>query len=176
MVPGNDLHLLFACDWDHLRDWLLSLPPKQQQAVPGFILKSGKFGGVSMGKPDLMTIVGVTFTLAWFALGVPGALILGVIAGILTIIPDLGPAIAAGLAIIVALIEGSTYLPVSNFWFALMVWRLFGPHQHKNLWITHAYLYSVHMHDGIVFVAIIVAVVIWGILGHYCPHPGFYGC
>ena len=156
-------------DWDHLRDWLLSLPPKQQQADARRVYSEIRqvWQGYLWGNLTLMTIVGVTFTLAWFALGVPGALILGVIAGILTIIPDLGPAIAAGLAIIVALIEGSTYLPVSNFWFALMVTGAYlGLINIKNIWIRpRIFGRSVHMHDGIVFVAIIVAVVIWGILG-----------
>jgi predicted PurR-regulated permease PerM len=114
-----------------------------------------------------MLIVGVAFTIAWFALGVPGALFLGIIAGILTFIPDIGPAIAAALAVIVSFIEGSTHLPVSNFWFAVIVFGVYlGLINVKGVWIRPlVFGRSVHMHDGVVFISIIIAVAIWGILG-----------
>jgi predicted PurR-regulated permease PerM len=100
-------------------------------------------------------------------IGVPGALILGIIAGILTIIPDLGPAIAAGLATIVALFEGSTYLDISNFWFAMLVVGVyFLLINIKGIWIRpRIFARSVHMHDGVVFIAIMGSVVLQGILG-----------
>ncbi|MDP2994674.1 MAG: AI-2E family transporter, partial [Anaerolineales bacterium] len=54
------------------------------------------------GQLLLMAIVGVTFTIAWTVIGIPGALVLGVVAGFLTLIPDVGPFLAAVLAIGVA--------------------------------------------------------------------------
>jgi predicted PurR-regulated permease PerM len=86
---------------------------------------------------------------------------------LLTIIPDLGPTIAAVLAVIVALLEGSTYLPLSNFWFALLVTGIYLLLVNiKSIWLRpRIYGHSVHMHDGIIFVAIMAAVVLQGILG-----------
>ena len=114
-----------------------------------------------------MAIVGVMFTLAWLAIGLPGALILGIITGVLTIIPDLGPAIAAILAAVVALFEGSTFLNISNFWFAVLVIGIYLLLINiKGIWIRpRIFARSVHMHDGIVFIAIMAAVVLQGILG-----------
>ncbi|MBC8504131.1 MAG: AI-2E family transporter [Chloroflexi bacterium] len=156
-------------DWSRLRDWLLSLPPKPYQPDINRIYQEIRqiWRGYLRGNIALMTVVGIVFTIAWLALGVPGALILGTIAGLLTIIPDLGPAIAALLAAIVAFIEGSTYLPLSNFWFAVLVLGVYlGLINIKNLWLRpRIFGRSVHMHEGIVFIAIIIAVLIGGILG-----------
>jgi predicted PurR-regulated permease PerM len=156
-------------DWPSLRDWLLRLPPEPYQPDANRIYLEIKqiWRGYLRGNLTLMIIVGVVFSVVWLAVGVPGALILGIIAGVLTIIPDLGPAIAAGLAVIVALFEGSTYLPLSNIWFAVLVAGLyFGLINIKNIWLRpRIFGRSVHMHDGIVFVAIVIAVVLRGILG-----------
>jgi len=156
-------------DWIRLREWLLDLPPEAYKADARRIYCEIKqvWRGYLRGNLALMIIVGVVFTIAWLVLGVPGALILGIIAGILTIIPDIGPAIAAGLAVIVALFEGSTYLPLSNLGFAVLVAGVyFGLINIKNIWLRpRIFGRSVHMHDGIVFISIIVTVVIWGILG-----------
>lgn len=48
----------------------------------------------------------------------PGALVLGMLAGLFTLIPDVGPFLAAALALGVALLEGSSWIPLSNFWVA----------------------------------------------------------
>lgn len=156
-------------DWAHLRDWLLSLPPEPYQPLAQQIYQEIKrvWNGYLRGNVVLMAIVGVVFSLVWLAVGLPGALILGIIAGMLTIIPDLGPAIAAGLAIVVALLEGSSYLPISNFWFAVLVLGLYLLLVNiKSIWLRpRIYGHSVHMHDGVVFVAIMAAVVVQGILG-----------
>ncbi len=156
-------------DWARLRDWLFSLVPEPYLPDARRIYLEIKevWQGYLRGNLALMLIVGVIFTLAWLAIGVPGALILGIIAGILTIIPDLGPAIAAALSAFVALFEGSTYLPISNSWFALLVIGVYTLLINiKNIWIRpRIFARSVHMHDGIVFVAIMAAVVLQGILG-----------
>jgi predicted PurR-regulated permease PerM len=159
----------FMLDWRKLREALVRLTPAGYEA-DALVMESriqAIWSGYLRGNLLLMLIVGVTFTLAWTALGVPGALLLGLIAGLLTIIPDLGPSIAAGLAVAVALVSGSTYLPLSNTWFALLVLAVYvGLINIKNIWLRPVIFgSSVKMHAGLVFVAIIVAVVVEGILG-----------
>ncbi len=155
--------------WSRWRGWHQHRPAGPYQRDDNRIYQEIKqvWRGYLRGNLALMTIVGIVFTIAWLALGVPGALILGITAGVLTIIPDLGPAIAAMFAVVVALFEGSTYLPLSNFWFALLVVGVYlGLINIKNIWLRPLIFgRSVHMHDGIVFIAIIIAVVIGGILG-----------
>ncbi|MBL7163027.1 MAG: AI-2E family transporter [Anaerolineales bacterium] len=156
-------------DWAQLRNWFFALTPKSYQTDAKRIYVEIKqiWQGYLRGNIALMVIVGIMFTLAWLAIGLPGALILGLITGLLTIIPDLGPAIAAILAAIVALFEGSTYLDISNFWFAVLVIGIYLLLINiKGIWIRpRIFARSVHMHDGVVFIAIMAAVVLQGILG-----------
>lgn len=156
-------------DWRQLNDWLLRLPPPayRPDATRLALEISRVWRGYLRGNLVLMAVVGVVFTIAWLVLGVPGAFVLGFIAGLLTIIPDLGPAIAGVLAAGVALVEGSNHLPLSNFWFAVLVFGVYlGMINVKNIWLRpRVFGRSVHMHEGIVFIAIMVAVVLEGIIG-----------
>jgi len=187
-IPENAYHLLEATtknliwglvilvatyyllqDWPQLRLRMFHLVPEPYQPDAERIFQEirGVWQGYLRGNLALMFIVGVAFMLAWTVIGVPGALLLGVITGVLTIIPDLGPAIAAALAVLVALFEGSTYLQISNFWFALLVIGIYLLLINiKGIWLRPLiFARSVHMHDGVVFIAIMAAVVLQGILG-----------
>jgi len=156
-------------DSGRLQDWLFKNIPEAYQPDSHRIYHEIKQIGQAYlrGNLALMVIVGIMFTFAWFAIGLPGAFILGFITGLLTIIPDLGPAIAAALAMIVALLEGSSFLNISNFWFALLVFGIYLLLINiKGIWIRpRIFARSVHMHPGIVFIAIMAAVVLGGILG-----------
>lgn len=70
------------------------------------------------GQLALMTIVGVASTIAYTVLGVPNALLLGLFAGIVEIIPMVGPAIGVIPAVIVAFVAGGPELAllVVGFW------------------------------------------------------------
>jgi len=61
----------------------------------------------------LMLLIGVLTWLGLAALGVPGALYLGIAAGLLEIVPRVGPVLATLAAAGVALWKGSTYLAIS---------------------------------------------------------------
>jgi predicted PurR-regulated permease PerM len=113
--------------------------------------------------------VGVTFTIAWTVIGIPGALVLGVVAGFLTLIPDIGPFLAAGLAAGVALLEGSnwSWMPSSSFIVALIALAVYLILiSIKNFWLRPFIMgRSVHMHEALVLISIILSTILWGILG-----------
>jgi predicted PurR-regulated permease PerM len=121
------------------------------------------------GQLLLMAIVGVTFTIAWTIIGIPGALVLGVVAGFLTLIPDVGPFLAAMLAIAVALLEGSnwSWMPASNIVVALITLVTYLLLiSIKNIWLRPFIMgRSVHMHEAVVLISIILSTILWGILG-----------
>jgi predicted PurR-regulated permease PerM len=111
---------LFMSEWPRMREWLMGLAPQEYQQDMAELYK--RLRNVWMaylrGQIVLMVVVGIVFTLAWLILGIPGALVLGVLAGLFTLIPDVGPFLAAALALGVALLEGSSWIPLSNFWVA----------------------------------------------------------
>jgi predicted PurR-regulated permease PerM len=72
------------------------------------------------GQISLMFIVATITLIGNTALGLPGAFSLAVIAGVLELIPNFGPFLALVPAVIVALLQGSTYLEVNHFIFALI--------------------------------------------------------
>ena len=119
------------------------------------------------GQIVLMIIVCVVFTIVWLIMGIPGALVLGVIAGLFTLVPDVGPFLAAMLAAGVALLEGSSWIPLSNFWVAGLVVAVYVVLINlKNFFLRPIVMgRSVHMNEGLVFVVIIAATILEGILG-----------
>lgn len=161
--------LYLLLDWDRLREWTINLAPikYRQDARRLFLDIKQVWAAYLRGTLALMFIVAVVFSIIWVAIGLPGALIIGVLMGLLSIIPELGPMIGAALAIAVALVEGSNFLPLSNIWFALLVLGIYTLLINvKNVWLRPRIMgRSVHMHEGLVFVAIIAAVIFQGILG-----------
>ncbi len=160
---------LFLTHWPTMRDWLLDLAPEpyQEEARELYRRIRQVWMAYLRGQIVLMLIVGVVFTIAWWIIGIPGALALGVIAGFFTLVPDVGPFLAAVLAVGVALLEGSSWIPLSNVWVAgitlatyLVLINL------KNFWLRPYVMgRSVHMNEGVVFIAIMAATILNGIMG-----------
>lgn len=125
------------------------------------------------GQLNLMLIIGVVTWLGNTALGLPGAFTLGVIAGILELVPNLGPFLAAIPAIIVALIQGSTYLNVSTWVFVLMVIGFYIlVQQLENTFIVPRILgEAVDLHPIVVLFGVLVGANVAGILGALLAAP-----
>jgi predicted PurR-regulated permease PerM len=193
-LPSDALHLLettsrgalwflvvvvsvyyFMTDWNKLRDWAISLAPADYQHDLWRLYREVKKVWIAYlrGQLTLMIIVAIVFSIIWSAIGLPGALLLGLLAGLFSLIPDVGPFAATVLALLVALLEGSTWIPVSNPVFALIVAGIYIVLINiKNIWLRPLILgRSVHMHEGIVFVAIIAAVIFTGIVGAFIIVP-----
>jgi predicted PurR-regulated permease PerM len=93
-------------------------------------------------------------------------LILGILTGLFNIVPELGPLVAGLLAMIVALVEGSYFIPLSKFWFAVLVIGMYLVLNYvKTIWLQpRIFGHNVHLPEGVVFVAIVVAILVWGVL------------
>lgn len=160
---------LFLSGWPRMRqsmfEWVL--PPYRAEVEELYRRIRRVWMAYLRGQIVLMVIVGVVFTIAWSAMGIPGALVLGVIAGLFTLVPDVGPFVAAALAVGVALLEGSSWIPLSNFWVAVIAIAVYlvliGL---KNLFVRPIIMgRSVHINEGLVFIAIVIATILEGILG-----------
>lgn len=160
---------LFLSEWPTMRDWMINLAPAPYRAEMEQLY--GRVRRVWMaylrGQIVLMVIVGVVFTIAWLILGIPGALVLGVAAGLFTLVPDVGPFLAMVLAAGVALLEGSTWIPLSNAWVAGIVIVIYLVLINLKNFFLRPYIMgrSVHMNEALVFIAIMIATILNGIIG-----------
>ena len=160
---------LFLSEAPRMRNGALSfIPPASRPEVEELYLRVRRVWMAYLrGQIVLMLIVGIVFTIAWTIMGIPGALVLGVLAGLFTLVPDVGPFLAALLAVGVALLEGSSWIPLNNFWVAAIVFGVYlvliGL---KNFFLRPFIMgRSVHMNEGLIFIAIVIATILEGILG-----------
>jgi predicted PurR-regulated permease PerM len=160
---------LFLSQWPGMRNWLINLAPPSYRAEMHELYSRIRrvWMAYLRGQIVLMFIVGVAFTIAWLILGIPGALVLGAIAGFFTLVPDVGPFLAMVLAAGVALLEGSTWIPLSNFWVAGIVIIVYLVLINLKNFFLRPYIMgrSVHMNEALVFIAIMIATILKGILG-----------
>jgi predicted PurR-regulated permease PerM len=148
-------------DWELLREWLFRLAPVAHQADLRHLHNDIKslWEAYFRGQLLLMTIVGLFSGFTALAIGLPRAALVGLLAGVLDFIPSIGPTVATGAAAFIAWLEGSTVLAISNYWFVYVVVLCFAIIQlMENLWLQ-PYIFGrrVHLHRGIVFVAILGA-------------------
>jgi len=161
----------FLAEWPRLRNGFIGSFPEDYH--PELYELYQRIRSIWMnylrGQLLLMAIVGVTFTIAWTVIGIPGALVLGVVAGFLTLIPDVGPFLAAVLAAGVALLEGSnwSWMPASNLIVMLIVVATYLVLiTLKNFWLRPFIMgRSVNMHEALVLISIILSTILWGIIG-----------
>jgi predicted PurR-regulated permease PerM len=161
----------FLAEWPRLRNGFVGSFPFEYRAEIDELYQRLRSVWMAYlrGQLLLMLIVGVSFTIAWTIIGIPGALVLGVVAGFLTLIPDVGPFLAAVLAIAVALLEGSnwSWMPASTIIVALITLATYLLLiTIKNIWLRPYIMgRSVHMHEALVLISIILATILFGILG-----------
>jgi predicted PurR-regulated permease PerM len=160
---------LFLSQWPTIRDWFINLasPTYRPEMEELYNRIRNIWMAYLRGQIVLMFIVGVVFTIAWIVIGIPGALVLGVIAGLFTLVPDVGPFLAMVLAAGVALLEGSTWIPLSNFWVAGIVIIVYLVLINLKNFFLRPYIMgrSVHMNEALIFIAIVIATILKGILG-----------
>jgi predicted PurR-regulated permease PerM len=119
-----------------------------------------------------LLMVAIT-TIAAMAVGLPYAFVLGLLAGLAEFVPNLGPIVALIPAVLLALFQGSTFLPLSNFWFAVLVTGMYLVIQQVegNLLLPRVMGSSLNLHPLVVLFGIIVGGSLAGILGMLLAAP-----
>ena len=160
---------LFLSEWPSMRDKLFSfvMPPYRDEAQELYRRIRRIWMAYLRGQIVLMVIVGVVFTIVWLIMGIPGALVLGALAGLFTLVPDVGPFIAVVIAAGVALLEGSTWIPLSNFWVAgILILVYLVLINLKNFFLRPIIMgRSVHMNEALVLIVILIATILEGVIG-----------
>ena len=115
----------------------------------------------------------VITTVVCTAVGLPYPLVLGLISGVTEFVPNLGPIIALIPAVLLALFQGSSFLPLSNFWFAVLVTGVYVVIQQVegNLLLPRVMGSSLKLHPLVVLIGIIVGGSLAGILGMLLAAP-----
>lgn len=125
------------------------------------------------GELTLMVVIGLLSWIGLTALGVPGAPYLAIVAGLLELIPNLGPIIATIPAVIVALLNGSSYLDLSPLAMAGVVVLLYLVIQQleNNLIVPRVLGEAVGLPALVVMTGVVVGTSVAGILGALLVTP-----
>ncbi len=150
------------------------LPPAYRDEVWNLIYTIGDVWNAFLrGQLLLGVVIGVTVGVSMFVLGVSNVAVLGLIAGILEIVPNLGPIISMIPAILIAFFQGSSHLPISNGWFVLIVLGTYTVIQQveNNVLVPRIIGGSVDLHPVVVLVGAVAGASIGGILGIFLAAP-----
>ncbi len=117
--------------------------------------------------------IGLFTWLGLWLLGVPGAFSLGAIAGVLNIIPTLGPILAGVPGTIVALVQGSERWEMPNWLFAILVvaWYFVVQQVESQLATPRIMGGAVQTSPLTVFLGVIIGLQVAGILGALVAVP-----
>jgi len=107
VVMGIILTIYFILEGDHAYNWFLSFFAHERRERLDRTLQRAeiRMGKWLLGQGSLMLILGVTSTIVYLSLHIRYAYALGVLTGLLNIVPVLGAAICVALAMLVAALD-----------------------------------------------------------------------
>ncbi len=134
---------------------------------------AGTWGAFFRGQLLLCLIIAIMTFVVLTALGIRGAILLALLAGVLEVIPNLGPLLALIPGVLVALVQGSTYLPLSHGWVALIVFGAYILIQQieNNFLVPRVIGGSVDLPPLIILVGVVVGASNAGLLGAFLAAP-----
>ncbi len=125
------------------------------------------------GQLLLAIVVSIILTTVASILGLSQPILLGVLGGLLEFLPSIGHGIWLVVASVLAIVEGSSWIPVSNFVFLLIVIGVQIAYSQfdLNFLIPRIIGRQVHLHPMIVIIGIIIGAQVGGVLGVALASP-----
>lgn len=129
------------------------------------------------GQLLLALTVGLVVWLSMTILGVRNAPVLGLISAVLEFVPSIGPVLAAFPGVAIALVLGSSWIPLPNVWFAALVgFVYFLIQQAENLYLLPRVVGArIRLHPAIVIIGALAGGALAGILGILLAAPTIAG-
>lgn len=156
-------------DAERILAWLHGLtPPAYRSDIERLVSEIDHvWSNFFRGQLVLSLTVTAILTVLSTVLGLPRPLLLGVWGGLLEFLPSIGNFIWGFTVVIVALVTGSTYLPLPNFIFALVVFGAYVAFAQLdiNVLIPNIIGRHVRLHPVVVILGVILGATIGGVLG-----------
>jgi len=161
------LTLYFVLDEDGIKKFFISLFPVRQKArITNTASKIGiKLGGWLRGQIILGVVIGVIVYIGLTLMQIPYALTLAILAGVLEIIPIIGPILSAIPAILIAFtISPTTALMVTVFY--ILVQEL-----ENKLLVPKVMQHAVGLNPATIIIIILIGAKLMGIIGMLLAVP-----
>jgi predicted PurR-regulated permease PerM len=167
--------IYLSLDMPRITRWIIEvIPPpyREEMSQLGRMIRQVWIAYLR-GQLLLCCIIGVAVGMGTAMLGLRGAVLLGILAGILEVLPTIGPVTAAIPAIIIALVQGSSVLPVSNFFFAILVALFYWVIQQleNNIIVPRVIGNAIKVHPILVMAAVVIGASVAGIFGALIASP-----
>lgn len=164
-----------AKDAPALANWVQGLVPAAYQQDYAILQReiSLIWSAFFRGQLTLAAVVAAIFTVVGLIIGLPFALAMGILAGVLEFLPSIGHGIWLTTASLLALFLGSTWLPLPNwaFWLLLVGLHLFFQQFDLNYLIPRIIGRRVHLPPLVVILGIVTGALLAGFLGIFLAAP-----
>jgi len=176
----STVYVLVICFWllkdsHKLQRYLMAqVPASYSEDVRRLATELGQIWSAFLrGQFVLALVVGMMTWIPFVILGVPNAGGLALLAGFMEFLPTVGPGVSGAIGTVIVLFSGSTWLPINNFAFAIIIMVLY-------ILITQiesVYLIPrlvgrrVRLHPAVTFAGIINAAIVFGVLGVLLATP-----
>ena len=167
VVAGFVLTLYFILEGELAYSWFLSfLPPGPRERLDRTLRRAAvRMGKWLLGQASLMLILGSVSTIAYLLLGIRYAYGLGVLTGLLNVVPVLGAAVSVVLAMLVAAIDSWDRVVGVAIFFLLYL-------QVENSWLIPRIMKNrVNLPALSIFVALLAGSALQGIVGAMVAVP-----
>jgi predicted PurR-regulated permease PerM len=167
VAMGVILTVYFILEGDQAYRWFLSFfPAENRERLDGVLQRAEtRMGRWLVGQASLMLILGVSSTIVYALLHVRYAYALGVLTGLLNIVPVLGSAISIALALVIAAVDSwGRVLGVAIFYMVYI--------QVENSYLTPRIMQSrVHLPGIAVIVSLLIGFALAGVVGALVSVP-----
>jgi len=162
-------------DAPHLTRWAEEVVPPEVRADYRRLMEqiAATWNAFLRGQLILCVTMGLVVGITMSIIGLPKAWLIGLLFGALEFIPNLGPLIASVPAVLLALFEGSTWLPLSNLWFTVLVIGVNVAIQQleNTILVPRIIGSSLNLHPLVVLIAVLAGSQVAGILGILLAAP-----